>query len=130
MPDTQKIQKVVEKAAREAGKILLSYYGKLYKISKKENAGIVTEADKAAEEKIISLIKKHFPDHSILAEESGLNEQHSPYKWLIDPLDGTTNFSRQIPFFCVSIGVEKDKELITAAILDSIHKEIFTPPKR
>ncbi len=123
------IQKIIEQAAKEAGKILLSYYGKLYKISKKENAGIVTEADKAAEEKIISLIKKHFPDHSILAEESGLNEQRSSYKWLIDPLDGTTNFSRQIPFFCVSIGFEKDKELVAAAVLDPIHKELFTAQK-
>ena len=129
MPDTEKIQNVAEKAAQEAGKILLSYYGKLYHISKKENAGLVTEADQAAEEKIISLIKKHFPDHSILAEESGLNEQASSYKWLIDPLDGTTNFSRQIPFFCVSIGIEKDKELIAAAILDPFHKELFTAQK-
>lgn len=123
------IQKIAEEAAQEAGKILLSYYGKLYKISKKENAGIVTEADQAAEEKIISLIKKHFPNHSILAEESGLNEHASPYKWFIDPLDGTTNFSRQIPFFCVSIGVEKDKELVAAAILDPFHKELFTAQK-
>ena len=129
MPDTQKIQNIAQKAAEEAGKILLSYYGKLYKISKKENAGIVTEADKAAEEKIITLIKEHFPDHSILAEESGLHEHASPYKWLIDPLDGTTNFSRQIPFFCVSIGVEQNKELITAAIFDPIHKELFTAQK-
>ncbi len=129
MSDLHKIQEIAEKAAQEAGKILLSYYGKLYKISKKENAGIVTEADKAAEEKIISLIRSQFPDHSILAEESGLSEHSSSYKWLIDPLDGTTNFSRQIPLFCVSIGVEKDKEMVVAVILDPIHKEFFTAQK-
>lgn len=122
-------KKIAIKAAEEAGKILCSYFGRLKQISKKKNAGLVTEADKASEKKIISIIRFHFPHHSILAEESGLDEQGSEFKWIIDPLDGTTNFTKQIPFFCISIALEKNGEIILGIALDTIHKQLYIAEK-
>ncbi len=116
-------------AAKEAGKILLSHYGNLKEIAKKENAGLATIADKEAEKKIIHIIHKKFPDHSILAEESGLHQTSSSVKWIIDPLDGTTNFAHHIPLFTVSIGIEQGGTIIGGVIFDPIHKELFTAEK-
>jgi len=88
------------KAAKEAGKIILSYYSKnVGAVSKENTYDLVTEADLASESKIISIIKKKFPDHSLLTEESGKETQKSDYCWVIDPLDGTNNFYHKSPCF-------------------------------
>jgi len=117
------------KAAQSAGDILKRYYGQSYEISIKENAGIVTQADKEAEAKVISIIRETYPKHSILAEESGLKDQSSEFRWVIDPLDGTTNFAHQIPFFCVSIGLVYNQELIVAAVYDPTRNDLYTAQK-
>lgn len=112
-------------AADVGREVLLSYFGNLSQISEKDQAGLVTEADRASEEKILAVIKKTFPDHVILAEESGLStgkllQNESALSngavWMIDPLDGTTNYVHQFPIFCISIGLQVKGELVVAVI--------------
>ncbi|MBD2465450.1 inositol monophosphatase [Oscillatoria sp. FACHB-1407] len=98
---------IATEAALTGGAILQSYWGKLDNIIEKGRPGdLVTEADKAAEHAILTVIKRHFPGHAILAEESGRSgDATATYLWAIDPLDGTTNFAHQYPFYAVSIGL-------------------------
>jgi len=116
-------------AAKEAGKFLKQNVGKVKNIQLKggEEKNLVTEIDKRSEEIIIDIIKKHHPGHDILAEESGAGRgQTSEFRWIIDPLDGTTNFTHSFPVFCVSIGVEHKGELIAGVIYDPNFDELFT----
>src|SRR5690349_16797392 len=88
-----------------------------FKISNKEGINnLVTEVDHASEKIIIDIIKKNFPDHYILTEESGEIYQDSQYKWIIDPIDGTVNFAHRIPICCISIGVEYNGKMILGAV--------------
>jgi myo-inositol-1(or 4)-monophosphatase len=86
---------------------------------------LVTEADHASEKAIMDLIKKSFPGHYILSEESGEIVQDSTYKWIIDPIDGTINFSRGIPICCVSIGIEQEGKMILGAVYNPFMNEIY-----
>lgn len=116
-------------AAKEAGKFLKQNVGKVKNIQLKggEEKNLVTEIDKRSEEIIIDIIKKHHPGHDILAEESGAGRgQTSEFRWIIDPLDGTTNFTHSFPVFCVSIGVEHKGDLIAGVIYDPNFDELFT----
>ncbi len=107
----EKEMKVAEKAAREAGKVLMAMFDKnIEKRKKGTGRDFVTEADHAAEKTIMGMIKKNFPDHSILSEEYGSYE-NSSYRWIIDPLDGTHNFYYGIPIFGTMIAFEHDKDL-------------------
>ena len=102
----EKILQVAISGARRGGKILSSYFdcdGLECKL--KEDKSFVTKADKDAEKAIIEEIRAHFPDHGILGEEGGAQATPSEYLWVIDPLDGTSNFVNGIPFFAVSIAV-------------------------
>ena len=95
----------------------------------KGRANLVTIADKESEALIIREIQKRYPDHAILAEESGVIEASLPgakVRWLIDPLDGTTNFAHQYPFYCVSIAVEEDGVVTTGAVYDPCRDEMFS----
>ncbi len=112
------------KAAREAGKILLSYLGRVGRDFKSERE-FVTVADKNAQAKIIEIIESDFPGHSILAEESLTEERGSRYRWIIDPLDGTNNFVYSYPFFSVSIALEKDGDIILGVVYDPVRDELF-----
>src|SRR5581483_6963837 len=90
----------------------------------------VTNADQESEEKIISIIKNQFPDHSILAEESGIDKgANSQIVWIIDPLDGTQNFLHGIPYFCVSIGIQENGELMHGVVYNPVLNEIFYASK-
>ncbi|MBI1803029.1 MAG: inositol monophosphatase [Ignavibacteriae bacterium] len=116
-------------AARSAGKYLKQNLGRVRQIRLKEGEekNLVTEIDKGSEEIIIDTIKKHFPVHDILAEESGRKHgRTSEYRWVIDPLDGTTNFTHGFPVFCVSIALERKGEIILGVIYDPNFDEIFT----
>ncbi len=117
--------------AREAGKILLDKFGKKINISKKGDIDLVTEADLASEKFIIEKIKSHFPNHSILAEESGeaVLIGDSKWKWIIDPLDGTTNFAHGYPCFCVTLAVEHNDEIVIGVTYDPTRDELFTAEK-
>jgi myo-inositol-1(or 4)-monophosphatase len=119
-------------AARKAGTYLKKNVGNIHSIERKggQERDLVTEIDKGAEEIIIETIKKHFPQHGILGEESGTKySADSEYKWVIDPLDGTTNFTHGLPVFCVSIGLERNGEVIAGVIFDPNMDEMFTAEK-
>jgi len=123
---------VAIEAARTAGKILKQYSGKAREIQLKdgESKNLVTEIDKKSEEQIISILRRHYPHHEILAEESGRQEgASSEYRWIIDPLDGTTNFTHGFPVFCVSIALEVRKEIMLGVIYDPNFDELFTAEK-
>ncbi len=125
------IQVAVE-AAREGGKFLIQNLGKVREIRQKagQEKNLVTEIDKRSEEIVIDIIRKHYPQHDILAEESGSAKgRASDYRWVIDPLDGTTNFTHGFPAFCVSIGLEVKGELLAGAIYDPNADEMFTAEK-
>ncbi len=120
------IQIAIE-AAKEAGKFLKYSIGRVRNVETKkgEERNLVSEIDKGSEEKIIAMIRRHFPGHGILAEESGASGT-SDYTWIIDPLDGTTNFLHGVPIFCVSIGIEHRSEIVAGVVYDPNHDELFT----
>ncbi len=117
--------------AREAGQILLEKFGRKINIYKKGDINLVTEADLASEKLIIERIRSYYPKHAILAEESGaavLNVE-SAWKWIIDPLDGTTNYAHGYPCFCVTIALEHDGEIVLGVTFDPTRDELFTAEK-
>ena len=98
---------IAARAARDAGKLLLNYFNHMEKVEVQEKQAndFVTEVDRASEQIIINAIKKAYPDHAILAEESG-NHAGNDYLWIIDPLDGTTNYLHGFPQFSISIALQ------------------------
>lgn len=124
------IQIAIE-AALEAGKFLKYNVGKIRNIEKKhgEETNLVTEIDKQSEALIMKKIRQHFPSHAILGEESGSDNVSSDYKWIIDPLDGTTNYTHGLPVFCVTIGIEHQGEIIAGVTYDPNADELFTAEK-
>ncbi len=122
---------IATESALAAGAILQSYWGNLDVISEKGRAGdLVTAADKASEAAVLEVLVRHFPDHAILAEESGkLGNPDSEYCWAIDPLDGTTNYAHQYPFFAVSIGLLIAGVPQVGVIFDPFHNELFRAAK-
>ncbi|MEF9923836.1 MAG: inositol monophosphatase family protein [Muribaculaceae bacterium] len=117
--------------AKEAGKIQLNYFrGKNLEITAKLNeSDVVTIADKASEKVIIDAIHATYPQHSILSEESGEENLNGDYTWVIDPLDGTTNFSEGLPQFCVSIGLKYNGETILGVVFAPYLNELYTAVK-
>ena len=115
------------RAARRAGSIIsrsVEHVDAL-KITSKARNDFVTDVDRLAEQEIIEVIRKAYPDHAILAEESG-RTQGNDYQWIIDPLDGTTNFLHGFPQFAVSIALEEKGRLEVAVVYDPIREELFT----
>lgn len=114
-------------AAREAGEIITRYFGEIDRltIEEKTKNNFVSEVDKLAEQAIIRTIRKYYPQHSILAEESGEQAQKSDIQWIIDPLDGTTNFLHKFPHFSVSIAILEKKRLTHGVVFDPIRDEMF-----
>ena len=118
--------------AREAGQILLEKFGRELNISKKGEIDLVTEADLASEKLIIERIKSYYPKHSILAEESGemiIADGANRWKWIIDPLDGTTNYAHGYPCFCVTLALEHDGEIVVGVTFDPTRNELFAAEK-
>lgn len=117
--------------ARDAGRVLAERFGRKIEISNKSEIDLVTESDLASERLIIDRIKTHYPRHAILAEESGASgpadrETQSDWRWIIDPLDGTTNYAHGYPCFCVSIGLECNGRRELGVVYDPIRDEMFT----
>jgi myo-inositol-1(or 4)-monophosphatase len=112
--------------AIEAGEILVSEFAHPAKISYKGEVDIVTQADRRSEEAIVGRLRTHFPKHAIVAEEGSGQEGDPCYRWIVDPLDGTTNFAHGYPCFAVSIGFEEAGELQVGVIYQPITKELFT----
>ncbi len=116
--------------ATSAGELILTLSSRDRQISYKSARDMVTEVDQGSENYIVSEIQRLYPDHEILAEEgSGSSSTSSDYKWIIDPLDGTTNFVHGFPVFAVSIGIQFQDELFVAAVYDPHRKELFTAGK-
>jgi myo-inositol-1(or 4)-monophosphatase len=118
--------------ARAAGQLLLEKYGRITTVTKKGDYNLVTEADLASEALIIDRIKSHHPRHMILAEESGntvVADGDSRWKWIVDPLDGTTNFAHGYPCFCVTMALEHDGEIVIGVTFDPTRNELFAAEK-
>lgn len=123
--------------ARSAGHTLLERFGRKIAISKKGDINLVTEADLASEKLILEKIRTHHPKHAVLAEESGAapaasgatvdGENH--WKWIIDPLDGTTNFAHGYPCFCVTLALEHRGEIVVGVTYDPTRDELFAAEK-
>ncbi len=116
----------LEEIARGAGEILLSYQNRDLQIAHKGRINLVTDADKAAEKFILSRINQNYPDHRIIAEESGIHDNRSPFSWYIDPLDGTGNYAHGIPIYSVSIGITINDELQLGIVFDPTRNECYT----
>lgn len=112
-------------AALKSGIFLKRSIGNIKKISYKGRINIVTDCDKRSEEIIVGRILSAFPDHSILTEESRPIHGRPECRWIIDPLDGTTNFSRQFPFFAVSIAFELEGRVVLGVVYDPMREELF-----
>ena len=118
---------IAVRAARSAGNVIIRNLGKLdtLAIHTKDRNDFVTEVDRQAEQEIIYILRKAFPGHGILAEESGLQEGDE-YQWIIDPLDGTTNFLHGFPQFAVSIALRHKGRMEQGVIYDPLRQELFT----
>jgi len=115
--------------AREAGRVLSEKFGRAIRVTNKGDIDLVTEADIASERLIVERIRSYHPRHAILTEESGdvisLGDAGSEYKWIIDPLDGTTNYAHGYPCFCVSIALEHEGRVILGVVYDPTRDELF-----
>lgn len=118
-------------AATKAGAAeIMRFFQQDFLVQHKEGVNnLVTEADHASEKAILSVIRENFPDHQVLAEESGQVLQDSEYKWIIDPIDGTVNFAQGIPLNCVSIAIEKEGRIIMGAVYNPHLQEFFFAEK-
>ena len=122
---------IAVRAARRAGSIInrASLEGGVLEVRAKQRNDFVTKVDHAAEEAIIDVVRKAYPDHGFLAEESGATGEGAEYQWIIDPLDGTTNFIHGFPQYCVSIAVRHRGALAHGVIYDPNRNELFTASK-
>jgi myo-inositol-1(or 4)-monophosphatase len=130
-PSLEHFLDIATEAALAAGAVLQKYWGNLETVKEKGRPGdLITEADAAAEAVVLGILNRHFPDHQILAEESGQQgNQTSSYLWAIDPLDGTTNYAHQYPFFATSVGLLVDGIPQVGVIFDPFRQELFRAAK-
>ena len=123
--DLDEAVEIARNAARMAGKIQTERLNTGFKVERKGEIDLVTEVDLACEEAIINVIRETYPAHSILAEEKGAQDGGSPYLWVIDPLDGTTNYSHGFPFYCASVALTNGGDVLTGAVYDPTRDEMF-----
>jgi myo-inositol-1(or 4)-monophosphatase len=116
-------------AAKEAGRIQMLHFGHSHPVEYKGEFNPVTEIDRRCERAIVKMISDAFPEHDILTEESPFEEKGSPCKWIIDPLDGTTNYFHGFPCFCVSIGLEVEGEVKLGVVYVPTLDELFHAEK-
>lgn len=122
--------RTTERIAKGAGELILTYRGKTLKTKSKSDAlDIVTEADLASEAFILKEIHKEFPDHGFLSEESGAEETRSPFRWIIDPIDGTKEFASGMPLFAVLLALEYNGELIVNSVFMPVTQELYSCAK-
>jgi myo-inositol-1(or 4)-monophosphatase len=123
--------KTAVQAAKEAGQIHKKHYGRVRNIrfKSKNKLNLVTEVDQQCEEAVLSILEKAFPAHNLWGEESGRQKIQSDYTWLVDPLDGTTNYAHAYPFFCCSVALVHKGRPIVGVIYDALRDECFTAEK-
>jgi myo-inositol-1(or 4)-monophosphatase len=124
--DLERIKTVGIGAAYQGGRVLQGFLGKIKAPDHKGAIDLVTEADLGSEQIIIETIHNAFPDHAVLAEESGNSGGNPECRWIIDPLDGTTNYTHQLGLFGVSIAFELEGEIVVGIVLNPISGELFT----
>lgn len=115
--------------AKEAGQIQMKHYGKIHKVEYKGEINPVTEVDRLCDILISQKITEKFPDHDILTEENGHKIKGASWKWIIDPLDGTTNYFHGFPYFCVSIALEVDGDVKIGVVYNPVLDELFYAQK-
>ena len=121
---------VALEAVREAGNVIMAHFPGEKRISYKEGrSNIVTDVDILSEEKIKALLQYEYPDFGIMTEESADIAGHSPYTWIIDPIDGTRNYAYGIPHFCVALALARGDELILGVVYDPVRGELFRAEK-
>jgi myo-inositol-1(or 4)-monophosphatase len=124
----RELQHVAEEGARRAGEVLARKFNEVRTVEYKGGIDLVTDADRASEAVLLEHIRKHFPSHEILAEESG-QTQGQGFRWVVDPLDGTTNYAHRVPHFAVSVGVEGPDGLLAGVVYDPMRNELFSAAK-
>jgi len=112
-------------AARRAGQAVAERYPAGREVTVKGYRDVVTEVDFIAERIVLETIRARYPDHTIISEEAGTTQTNSPYRWVVDPIDGTTNYSRRLPICAVSVGLIKGNEPIVGAIYDPLRDDMF-----
>ncbi len=129
--ELSQMRRVAVKAAEAAGLLLMRSYGRLQQkqVARKGISDYVTDLDHAAERIVIKTIRKYYPDHGFKAEESGQSSSESLFEWVIDPVDGTTNYIHQFPIFCTSIGLCYKGKPVVGVIHDPLKKELFHATK-
>jgi myo-inositol-1(or 4)-monophosphatase len=128
MPSIEDFLSVCEKAVRTGGRLVQDWVGRA-EVRTKGPADFVTQADLASQEAVRRTVLSAFPDHSLLGEEKSPGEvpaERTEYRWIVDPLDGTTNYVHGMPHYCVSLALERRGELLVGAVYDPIHDECFT----
>ena len=125
--DPVALRQAAESFAREAGQIVREGWGRSHTPERKGRIDLVTEYDRRSEALLLERIRARFPDHAILAEESGAHPRRdAPARWVLDPLDGTTNFAHNYPFFAVSVAVEVGGVPAAGAVYDPVRDEMFS----
>jgi len=116
---------IAEAIARRAGAIVMEGFGHVRQVRQKGAIDLVTEFDQRSEEVIVSALQKEFPEHAILGEETGLHPRTSEYQWVVDPIDGTTNFAHGIPVFAISLGLLRGNLPVAGVVYDPLHEEMY-----
>ncbi|MDA8059067.1 MAG: inositol monophosphatase family protein [Nitrospiraceae bacterium] len=129
MRDLEKVRTVGRVAIKQVRPLIMAGFDRRLTISYKNEMDLVTEIDLASERGIVSVIEESFPEDGILGEEGGEVRSGSECRWVIDPLDGTTNFAHHFPFFCISIGFEENGVLRYGIIHDPIREQTFEAEK-
>ena len=128
MVSLEKAMEALQGVAREVGAMQLENLGRrdLVMDRKSSSIDLVTEIDRRSDDIIVGFLRQEYPDHAILAEESGESGQESDYRWVIDPLDGTTNYAQGLPIFDVSIALEYRRKAVLGIVYEPVTNEMFT----
>jgi myo-inositol-1(or 4)-monophosphatase len=124
-PSLSAVAEVAAAAARAGGDVLRESYGRVQSVRFKGATDLVTEVDVRAEQTIVALLRDRFPTHQILAEEGSVGGDDPRHRWIVDPLDGTTNYAHGLRVFSVSVGYERDGKLAAGSVYDPSQDEMF-----
>jgi myo-inositol-1(or 4)-monophosphatase len=124
--DIEHAKRIGIEAIYSGARVIRNYFGRISQINQKGEFDLVTEADTESEKQIMETIRKAFPDHAILAEESGANQGVAEYQWLIDPLDGTTNYVHRLPFITIAIALVVRSKIVLGLVLNPMDGELFS----
>ena len=123
--ELQQLRATAEEAARRAGRVLAERFSQARTIEFKGGIDLVTDADHAAEAVLLAFLRERHPTHALLAEESGYSAG-TGLRWIVDPLDGTTNYAHRVPHFCVSVAVDSPEGVLAGAIYEPLRNELYS----